>query len=57
MHLDWLFEFVIAVARFSIARAIKDSAWAASEMIICLHDTNKQKKFNINIYHESIFKK
>lgn len=36
MHLDWLFAFVIPVARFSIEQAINDSACPASDMAICL---------------------
>lgn len=37
MHLDWLFAFVIPVARFNIAQAIKDSACPALETTTCLH--------------------
>jgi hypothetical protein len=35
MHLDWLFAFVIPVARFSIEQAINDSACPASDMATC----------------------
>lgn len=39
MHLDWLFVLVMAVERFNIAQAIKDSACAALEMTTCLHQS------------------
>jgi len=39
MHLDWLFVLVMAVVRFNIAQAIKDSACAALEMASCLHQS------------------
>lgn len=51
MHLDWLFEFVLAVERFSIAQAIRDSACAASVMITCLNESNiRMSLFVMNIY-------
>ena len=44
MNLDWLFEFVIAVERFNMACAIKDSAFATPEMITCLNGVIVNKK-------------
>lgn len=41
-NLDWVFEFVIAVARFSIAHAIKDSACWASLIMTCVYHAPKK---------------
>lgn len=47
-YLDWLLVFVIAVARFSVACAIKDSASSVLEMITC---SRKHKKHKIITNH------